>query len=135
MNKMQEQLREWHQKFSVVVNDNPTLVDQKTQTLRKRLIQEESEELFKGIDENNMVEIADGLADVLYVVFGTAVSYGIDIERVFDEVHRSNMSKLWPDGKPHYDEFGKVVKPSTYSRADVESVLEELEPDIGDEAS
>jgi predicted HAD superfamily Cof-like phosphohydrolase len=61
--------------------------------------------------------------DSLYVIIGTAVSYGIDIERVFDEVHRSNMTKVWPDGTVHYDEHGKVLKPLTYSRADITEAL------------
>jgi predicted HAD superfamily Cof-like phosphohydrolase len=126
MNRMQEQLVEWHKKFGVLVNEAPTIPDEKTKTLRMRLIQEEAHELYAGIQSDDMLEIADGLADLLYVVFGTAVSFGIDIEKVFNEVHRSNMSKLWPDGTVHYDAFGKVVKPPTYSKADIAGVLGEI---------
>lgn len=125
MNKMQTQLREWHEKFAVLVNDHPTIPPGKVKELRKRLMEEELlDELIPAIDADDMVEIADALADTLYVVFGTAVSYGIDIEPIFDEVHRSNMTKVWPDGTVHYNEHGKVVKPDTYSPANIRPLLE-----------
>ena len=123
MNKMQEQLREWHKKFGHECNDTPTIPDEKVKRLRMRLIAEEQRELFTAIYEDDLIGIADGGADLLYVVIGTMVSYGIDVEKVFDEVHRSNMSKVWPDGTVHYDEGGKVMKPPSYSPADIAGVL------------
>lgn len=123
MNEMQADLVEFHRKFGCTINQAPTIPDEKTKELRKKLIEEEVKELFEGIDTDNLVEIADGIADVLYVVLGTAVSYGIDIAPIFREVHRSNMSKVWPDGTVHYNEFGKVIKPPTYSKADILPLL------------
>lgn len=123
MNTMQRDVREFHRRFKLGEKERPILASDKIALLRRRLIEEEKEELFKAMYELNLIKIADGLADLLYVVFGTAIVYGIDMEEVFDEVHRSNMSKVWKDGTVHYDEFGKMLKPSTYSPADIESVL------------
>lgn len=83
------------------------------------LINEETSELYVNMLGDNLVGIADGIADLLYVVLGTAVEYGIDIEPIFNEVHRSNMTKK--DG--HLNDFGKWVKPDNYSPADLEPIL------------
>ena len=126
MNLMQEQVAMWMAKFGQKGPDSLSIPDEKTKMLRQRLIQEESAELFAAIDGNDLVGIADGIADLLYVVFGTATAYGIDAQKVFDEVHRSNMTKLWPDGKPHRDAHGKVIKPNTYSPPDLAPILETM---------
>lgn len=124
-NVMQENVHEWSVKFEAEVNSVPTIPSQDVKTLRKKLIEEEViNELFPAIDNDDIVEIADAIADTLYVVFGTAIAYGINIQPIFDEVHRSNMSKANPDGTVTKNEFGKVVKPPTYSKADVKSKLE-----------
>lgn len=124
MNKMQEQLREWCKKFGHTVNDSPVIPSDKDIELNKQLMKEELlKELIPAMDENNLVEVADGIADLLYVVLHTAVAYGIDVEPIFNEVHRSNMTKVWPDGKVHYNEFGKVIKPETYSPARIATEL------------
>src|SRR5690606_7560364 len=89
----QKKVREFHEKFGLVVQDQPAFPDDKTVALRQSLIAEEAGEVLAAIDARDMVATADGLADLLYVVYGTAVSFGINIEEIFDEVHRSNMKK------------------------------------------
>jgi predicted HAD superfamily Cof-like phosphohydrolase len=124
MNKMQEQVLEFSRKFYCVVHRKPYPVNDGTETLRERLMTEELNELRLSMAEQDMIGIADGLADLLYVVFGTAIAYGIDMEPVVDEVHRSNMSKVFPDGKVRRDPYGKILKPETFSRPDIQAVLE-----------
>lgn len=93
------------------------------------LIRNKSDELIASMLNGDLVGIADGLADVLYVVIGTAAAYGIDIQEVFDEVHRSNLSKTaWSEEEQRYliekDEFGKAIKPPTYSPADIKPIID-----------
>jgi len=99
---MIDEVKEFHEKYGCVINLLPTIVDAETANLRRKLIREECQELLLGMCDNDIVEIADGLADLLYVVLGTAVSYGIPIEKVFRLVHESNMTKTTlkdPGGK------------------------------------
>lgn len=88
--------------------------------LRHELIREELAELKQAHDKGDLIGIADALADLAYVVVGAAVAFGIPLDRVFDEVHRSNMSKLGEDGKPIYREDGKVLKGPNYTPPDIE---------------
>lgn len=120
MNDAQRMVQEFHKQFEIHVAPIPTIPDERTQILRKRLIQEEFEELQEAMQEKDLPSIAKELADLLYVVYGTAVSLGIDMEPVFREVHRSNMSKVGG----HKREDGKWVKPSTYSPASLDKILE-----------
>ena len=101
----------FHRLFAILVQKTPGQVDERTRVLRERLIQEEFEELKEAMGKGDLAAIAKELADLLYVVYGTAVSYGIDMDPVFREVHRSNMSKV---GGYKRDD-GKWVKPPTYS--------------------
>lgn len=92
------------------------------------LLKNKSNELIASMLKGDLVGVADGLSDVLYVVIGTAVAYGIDIQEVFDEVHRSNLSKtVWSEELQRYtiekDEFGKGIKPETYSPASIEPII------------
>jgi predicted HAD superfamily Cof-like phosphohydrolase len=92
------------------------------------LVKNKSDELVASMLKGDLVGVADGIADVLYVVIGTAVAYGIDIQEIFDEVHRSNLSKtVWNEDLKRYtiekDEFGKGLKPDTYSPADLEPIV------------
>ena len=87
--------------------------------LRYALIAEELEELKQAIDDNNLVEVADALTDLLYVVYGAGHAFGIDLDKCFNEVHRSNMSKLGADGKPIFREDGKVLKGPGYFEPDL----------------
>lgn len=109
------------------VNETPTWPDQDTSLLRFKLIDEELNELSDAMLNEDIVEVADALTDLLYVIYGAGHAYGIDLDRCFAEVHRSNMSKF-VDGKFIKDANGKVLKPKTYSPPDLTFLL----PDITD---
>lgn len=111
----------FHRNFDIVVSPVPTIADGRTRELRVRLIQEEFDELKEALASDDLSSIAKEMADLLYVVYGTAVSYGIDMHPVFREVHRSNMSKVGG----YKREDGKWVKPATYSPACIEPILAE----------
>jgi len=119
MTEAQRMVEEFHRRFDIVVADRPCVPDETTRALRTRLIQEEFEELQQAMAQDDLHGVAKELADLLYVVYGTAVSCGIDMEPVFREVHRSNMSKV--GGHKRAD--GKWVKPATYSPADLHPIL------------
>ena len=105
------------------VNAVPTFPEEDIQRLRLDLIEEELDELHYAIDNKDMVEIADALGDLLYVVYGAGHAFGIDLDECFKEIHASNMSKLGPDGKPIKREDGKVLKPDTFFPPDLKSIL------------
>ena len=105
------------------VNVVPSWPDEETQRLRVDLIEEELDELHYAIDNKDMVEIADALGDLLYVVYGAGHAFGIDLDECFKEIHASNMSKLGPDGKPIKREDGKVLKPDTFFPPDLKTIL------------
>ena len=119
-----QKVREFHQAYGMPVGEYPQDLSDNRKTLRKVLIDEEREEVFEAMDEKDLAHTAKELADLLYVTYGTAVEMGIDLDAVFDEVHRSNMSKLGEDGRPIYRHDGKVLKGPNYREADVESVLQ-----------
>jgi predicted HAD superfamily Cof-like phosphohydrolase len=119
MTDEQRMVAEFHQTFGLARPRQPTRLDEPTRTLRIRLIQEEFDELKEALETEDVVAVAKELADLLYVVYGTAVSCGIDMEPVFREVHRSNMSKV--GGQRRAD--GKWLKPPTYSPARLEPIL------------
>lgn len=109
--------------FGQEVKTKPELPSEEIRTLRFSLISEELLELSDGMRNKDIVEIADALTDLLYVVYGAGHAYGIDLDKCFNEVHRSNMSKLGADGKPVYREDGKVMKGPAYSPPDLETIL------------
>jgi predicted HAD superfamily Cof-like phosphohydrolase len=115
----QAMVEEFHRKFEIAINRSPSLPEEATRRLRIRLIQEEFDELQEAMDAQDLAGVAKELADLLYVVYGTAVAYGMEMEPVFREVHRSNMSKV--GGYKRAD--GKWVKPPTYSPAKVGPLL------------
>ena len=119
MNDAQKMVQEFHEQFDIQVAATPCVPDDATQTLRNRLIQEEFEEFQEAMQSKDLSAMAKELADLLYVVYGTAVSLGIDMEPVFKEVHRSNMSKVGG----YKREDGKWVKPSTYSPASLDAII------------
>lgn len=102
---------------------NPCFPDDHIQKLRVDLIEEEFDELRDGIEARDIVEVADALTDLLYVIYGAGQAFGIDLDECFHEVHSSNMSKLGEDGRVIKREDGKVMKPSTYFPPNIASVL------------
>ena len=94
--------------------------------LRYKLMREENEEYLEAANNNDLVEVADALGDLLYILCGTIIEHGLQykIEEVFDEIQRSNMSKLGEDGEPVYREDGKVLKGPNYFKPDIESILD-----------
>ena len=109
--------------FGQTVEYEPTWPDFSTRELRVELIQEEVQELIEAIDNKDMVEIADALTDILYVVYGAGHAFGIDLDACFDEVHASNMSKLGEDGRVIKREDGKVLKGPGFFAPDLEKIL------------
>ena len=109
--------------FGQEVKKKSELSSEKTNFLRLSLIQEELDELTKAIKENDILEVADALADILYVTYGAGHSFGINLDKCFDEVQKSNMSKLGKDGKPINNEHGKVMKGPDYFKPDLSKFL------------
>ena len=105
------------------VRTNAGLSDEKTNKLRIELIKEELEELTEAIKQNDLLEVADALTDILYVTYGAGHAFGIDLDKCFDEVQNSNMSKLGEDGKPIYNEAGKVMKGPNYFKPDLSKYI------------
>jgi len=110
--------------FGQEVLTEPTCPSPELAKLRLELIREEVEELNVGIEGMDIVEIADALTDILYVVYGAGHAFGIDLDECFHEVHRSNMSKLGEDGKPIYREDGKVLKGPNYFHPNLKDILD-----------
>ena len=100
--------------FGQEVKDKPSFSTDKINELRLSLIQEEFNELKEAMNKKDLTEVADALTDLLYVTYGAGHAFGIDLDRCFDEVQNSNMSKLDNNGKPIYNEFGKVMKGPNY---------------------
>lgn len=109
--------------FGQEIKDEPEIPDWNTCALRLDLITEEVRELEVALANEDIVGIADALTDILYVVYGTGHAFGIDLDACFEEVHRSNMSKLGREGEPIYREDGKVLKGPDYSDPDLGSIL------------
>ena len=105
--------------FGQEVKTNPSLSTKKINDLRISLINEELDEFREAINNNNIKEVADALTDILYVTYGAGHAFGIDLDKCFEEVQRSNMSKLGKDGKPIYNEHGKVMKGPDYFKPDL----------------
>ena len=105
--------------FGQEVKTKPSFSSDKINKLRIDLIKEELEELKEAMDNNDLLEVADALTDILYVTYGAGHAFGIDLDRCFDEVQNSNMSKLGENGKPIYNESGKVMKGPNYFKPDL----------------
>jgi predicted HAD superfamily Cof-like phosphohydrolase len=149
MTPEQQSVREFHQVFGATINEKPSVPSEQDQILRVDLITEERDELAEATyhyNPPNLVGVADALGDLLYVVYGAGVTYGIDLEPVFKEIHRSNMTKLWTEAEISSPAFhgndytcelvragvrcwlvkradGKVIKSPSYSPADIAGVL------------
>ena len=109
--------------FGQDVKKDPDFTSEETQKLRLELIAEELEEMWEAIEDKDLVAVADALTDILYVTYGAGHAFGIDLDKCFAEVQRSNMSKLGEDGKPIYREDGKVLKGPNYSEPDLKNTL------------
>ena len=105
------------------VKDKAGFSDVQTNKLRIDLIKEELEELNEAMQDENLLEVADALTDILYVTYGAGHAFGIDLDKCFEEVQNSNMSKLGEDGKPIYNEAGKVMKGPNYFKPDLSKYL------------
>jgi predicted HAD superfamily Cof-like phosphohydrolase len=111
------------QTFGQEVKNKPSFSSEKINNLRYDLIKEELEELKDALDSNNLLEVADALTDILYVTYGAGHAFGINLDDCFDEVQKSNMSKLDEKGKPIYNDKGKVMKGPKYFKPNLVKFL------------
>jgi predicted HAD superfamily Cof-like phosphohydrolase len=118
-----QNVKKFMQTFGQEVKSRAELPNKKIVQLRYELIKEELEELNQAIKDGDMKEVADALTDILYVTYGAGHAFGIDLDKCFSEVQQSNMSKLGPDGKPIYNENGKVMKGPNYFKPDLNKFL------------
>ena len=118
-----EKVKKFMQTFGQDVKNKPSFPSEKIINLRSALIEEELSELKEAVNNRNLTEVADALADILYVTYGAGHAYGIDLDKCFDEVQNSNMSKLGEDGKPIYNESGKVMKGPNYFKPNLKKFL------------
>ena len=109
--------------FGQEVKTKPSFSTDKINKLRIDLIKEELEELTEAMNNKDLLEVADALTDILYVTYGAGHAFGLDLDKCFEEVQSSNMSKLGEDGKPIYREDGKVMKGPNYSEPDLKNTL------------
>ena len=116
-------VKKFMQTFGQEVKNEPSFPSEKIVKLRCDLINEELTELKLAIKNNDITEVADALTDILYVTYGAGHAFGIDLDECFDEVQNSNMSKLGDDGKPIYNESGKVMKGSNYFKPNLKKLL------------
>lgn len=128
MSSLHEKIKsvaEFHTVFKIGNADQIKLIDENDYLLRFNLIKEENEEYLEACKNNDIIEIADALGDQLYILFGTILKHGLEhkIEEVYDEIHRSNMSKLDENGKPIYREDGKVLKSNLYFKPNIKKIL------------
>ena len=120
------QVADFHKTFNAPILNEPQIPSQQRCELRVSLLQEELNELKEAIENNDLVEIADALGDQLYILCGTILKHGLQdkIEEVFEEIQRSNMSKLDENGKPIFREDGKILKSDRYFKPDIKTILD-----------
>ena len=109
--------------FGQEIKTKPSLSSDKINTLRVNLIEEELKELKHAIENKDLKETIDALTDILYVTYGAGHAFGVNLDKCFDEVQKSNMSKLGQDGKPIYNEAGKVMKGPSYFKPDLSKFI------------
>ena len=119
-----EDVKTFMKVFGQMIRTKPQFPDEKTIQLRFDLIKEELNELEQAMKSKDLKEVADALTDILYVAYGAGYAYGIDLDKCFKEVQRANMSKLGEDGKPIYNENGKVMKGPNYSKHNLKKFVE-----------
>lgn len=126
MQKQINAVKDFHEAFKIGFKEIPTInLGENKNTLRFNLMKEENEEYLEAAMNNDLVEVADALGDMLYILCGTIIEHGLQhkIEAVFDEIQKSNMSKLGENGQPIYREDGKVMKGPNYFKPNFESIL------------
>ena len=118
-----ESVKKFMETFGQEIREKPSFPNDKIKSLRYDLIKEELDEFKEAIENNDIKEVADALTDILYVTYGAGHAFGIDLDKCFQEVQSSNMSKLGSDGKPIYNENGKVLKGPNYFKPDLNKFL------------
>lgn len=126
-----ENVEKFHEAFKIKNNYHPTLIEANELELRHRLMKEENEEYLEAANNGDIVEIADALGDMLYILCGTILKHGMQnkIEEIFAEIQRSNMSKLDANGEPIFREDGKVMKSKLYFKPNIKKILDEKSVD------
>jgi predicted HAD superfamily Cof-like phosphohydrolase len=122
-NQPYRQVLQFHVVYKHPIGNNPKLLTPDRLRLRQELVEEELQELQEAIDANDIIEQADALGDLVYVIMGWAIEMGIRLDLVINEIHKSNMSKLGEDGKPIYREDGKVLKGPNYQPPNLQPIL------------
>ena len=128
MQKQIDSVKVFHTAFKIGHSETPTAdLGESKHTLRYNLMKEENEEYLEAVQNNDLIEIADALGDMMYILCGTIIEHGLQhkMEAVFDEIQRSNMSKLGKDGNPIYREDGKVMKGPNYFKPNFSKILED----------
>ena len=118
-----EKVKTFMMTYRQEVKESASFPDENIIKLRLKLIKEELEELEQALNDKNLLEVADALTDILYVTYGAGHSFGINLDACFEEVQRSNMSKLGEDGKPIYNEYGKVMKGPNFSKPNLKQFI------------
>ena len=126
MKKQVKQVEDFQKAFGGFIGEGPSFPPLDRCVLRQRLLQEEVLELHEAWSNKDIVEVADAITDCLYILYGTAIEFGLQekLEELFDEVHGSNMSKLDENGKPIYRNDGKVMKGANYYKPDLKKILD-----------
>ncbi len=118
-----EKVKNFMTTYGQEVKESASFPDENIIKLRLKLIKEELEELEQALNDKNLIEVADALTDILYVTYGAGHSFGINLDACFEEVQRSNMSKLDENGKPIYNEYGKVMKGPNFSKPNLKQFI------------
>jgi predicted HAD superfamily Cof-like phosphohydrolase len=127
MKKQLKQVEEFHNAFNELNGVYPVILSDKTTELRHKLMAEENDEYLEACQNDELIDIADALGDQLYILCGTILKHGFQdkIEEIFDEIHRSNMSKLGEDGKPIFREDGKIMKGPNYFKPNLKQFIKD----------
>ena len=118
-----QKVKNFMETFGQEVKSRPSFSSKKINMLRYNLIKEELDEFKQALDNNDLLEVADALTDILYVTYGAGHAFGINLDACFEEVQNSNMSKLGNDGKPIYNDQGKVMKGQNYFKPDLSKFI------------
>jgi len=118
-----QKVKNFMETFGQEVKSSPSFSSSKINELRYNLIKEELDEFKQALDNNDLLEVADALTDILYVTYGAGHAFGIDLDACFQEVQNSNMSKLGKDGKPIFNDQGKVMKGPNYFKPDLSKYI------------